>query len=85
MLENPAVKIVANKITTSSLVSGSLILVGGIVVWRLWSNQVLIQAKIKELSAELKDVKKLVADPNSTSDGKPEASLSSTFKKLFGL
>lgn len=79
MLDNPAFKIAANKLTNSSLVSGSLIVVGGILIWRLWSNQEQIQAKIKQLNSELQDVKKQVSDK----DDKSKSSFTSSIKKFF--
>ena len=88
MLKNTAIKIVTSKLAASKLANvpllpGSLILIGGLVVWRLWSKQAQLQAETSVLSDELQDVKNQVAEIKATSDGKSETSLSSTFKKLF--
>ena len=83
MLENTAIKIVTGKLVNAPLLPGSLILVGGLVAWRLWSKQMQLQAETSALSDELQDVKKQVAEIKVTNDGKSETSLSSTFKKLF--
>ena len=80
MLENTAVKLAATKLTNSSLVSGSLILVGGMVAWRLWSKQEHLETITKELSRELKGLKKQVAEISGNGEGKAKNSL---FKKLF--
>lgn len=62
MLKNTAIQITKAKLAGASLLSGSLILVGGYVVWQLWRNQAQLQTKTSELSNELKDVKKQVAE-----------------------
>ncbi len=83
MLKNTAIKIATSKLANAPLLPGSLILIGGLVVWRLWSKQLQLQAETSVLSDELQDVKKQVAEIKVTNDGKSETSLTSTFKKLF--
>ena len=83
MLKNTAVNLVTGKLANASLLPGSLILIGGLVVWRLWSKQVQLQTETSELSNELQDVKKQVAEIKATNDGKSETTLSSAFKSLF--
>jgi predicted negative regulator of RcsB-dependent stress response len=83
MLKNSAIKLTANKLANSSLLSGSLILVGGFVVWRLWNKQEQLQTETSKLSMQLKNVKRQVAEIKSTNEGKSDTPLSSTFKKFF--
>ena len=83
MLKNTAIKIATTKLANASLLPGSLVLIGGLVVWRLWSKQVQLQTQTSELSNALQDVKKQVAKIKTTNDDKPESPLSSTFKKFF--
>lgn len=83
MLENTAIKIVTSKLAHAPLLPGSLVLISGLVVWRLWSKQAQLQAETSVLSDELQDVKNQVAEIKAINDGKSETSLSSTFKKLF--
>ena len=83
MLKNSAIKITANKLANSSLLSGSLILVGGFVAWRLWSKQEQLQTETKKLGMQLKNVKREVAEIKATNKGESDAPLSSAFKKFF--
>ena len=86
MFENTAIKITTSKLASSSasLLPGSLILISGIVVWRLWYNQAQLQTKTSELSDELKYLKKQMADIKTTNkaDSGPAAPLSSSLKKM---
>jgi len=86
MFENTAIKITTSKLasTSASLLPGSLILVSGIVVWRLWYKQAQLQTKTSELSNELKHLKKQIAEIKSTNkeDSGPTAPLSSSLKKI---
>ncbi len=83
MLKNSAIKITANKLANTSLLSGSLILIGGIVVWRLWNKQEQLETETSKLSMQLKNVKRQVAEIKETKDGKPEAPASFSFKNWF--
>ena len=86
MLENTAIKITTNKLasTSASLLPGSVILISGIVVWRLWYKQTQLQTKTNELNNELKYLKKQIAEVKATNkaDNGSVGSLSSSFKKM---
>lgn len=65
MFENTAIKIGTSKLASSSaasLLPGSLILVSGIVIWRLWYNQAQLQTKTSELNNEVKHLKKQMTE-----------------------
>ena len=93
MVENTAIKITTSKL--ASLLPGSLILISGIVVWRLWYKQAQLQTKTSELNDELKYLKKQIAeikmaeikaaykaDKADKADNEPAAPLSSSLKKM---
>lgn len=80
MFKNTAIKIGTTKLASVSLLSSSLVLVSGIVVWRLWKKQTQLQTKTGELSDELKHVKKQVAEIKAGNE--ETSSLSSSFKKM---
>lgn len=83
MLEN-AIKITTSKLVSTSLLSGSLILIGGIVVWRLWRKQTQLQTQTTKMLDELTGVKKQMAELKVDRESE-EAPLSSSFKKLASL
>ncbi len=85
MLKNSAIQAATGKLASVSLLSGSLVLVGGIVAWQLWQQQKQLQTKTSGLSNELKDVKKQLAEIKIKASKKPTESLSSSFKKLASL
>ena len=80
MLKNSAIKIATSRLAGTSLLPASLVLVGGIVVWRLWRKQAQLQTETNELSNELEDIKDQLADIKT--DVESEDSLSSSFIKL---
>ena len=82
MLKNTAIQLAKSKLASVSLLSGSMFLVGGIVVWRLWHKQTQLQTQTNEMRDELMGVKRKMAELKV--DSKSEAPLSSSFKKLFG-
>lgn len=90
MFENTAIKMTTSKLasTSASLLPGSLILISGIVVWRLWRKQEQLQTKTSQLSNELKYLKKQLAEVKATNkatnkaDSGSEAPLSSSLKKM---
>ena len=92
MFENTAIKITTSKLasTSASLLPGSLILISGIVVWRLWYKQAQLQTKTSELNDELKYLKKQMAEIKMAeikatykkADSEPAAPLSSYLKKM---
>ncbi len=86
MFENTAIKLTTSKLasTSASLLPGSLILVSGIVVWRLWYKQEQLQTKTSALNKELRYLKKQIAEIKATNkaDSGPADSLSSSFKKM---
>ena len=85
MLKNSAIQAATGKLASASLLSGSLVLVGGVVAWRLWQQQKQLQTKTSGLSNELKDVKKQLAEIKIKANKNPADSLSSSFKKLASL
>ena len=91
MFENTAIKITTSKLasTSASLLPGSLILISGIVVWRLWYKQAQLQTKTSELNDELKHLNKQMAEIKMAeikatykADSGPIAPLSSSLKKM---
>ncbi len=102
MLKNHLLKLTSTKMASapllpSSLVPGSLFLVGGLVIWQLWKKQAKLQAQNSELSDDLTDVKKQLAKikaskaaskstaPLSDSLKKSAAPLSASLKKVSSL
>ncbi len=83
MLKNSAISFTASKLANSSLVSGSLFLVGGIVIWKLWSRQEQLQAEIKKLGLQMKNVKRQVKEIGETHQDKTDEAATSVFKKFF--
>ncbi len=83
MFENTAFKITTSKLasTSSSLLPGSLILLGGFVVWRLWYNQAQLQTKTSDLSDELKRLKKQIREIKATNKT-DSSSVVSSLKKM---
>ena len=86
MFKNTAIKITTNKLasTSASLLPGTLVIISGIVVWRLWYKQAQLQTKTSEMSDELKYIKKQIAKTKAThkADKESEDSLSSSLKKI---
>lgn len=80
MLKNSLIQIVSRKAVGTSLLSGSLVLVGGVVVWRLWRKQAQLSSQANELSEELEDIKDQLAEIETNSE--PEDPFSSSLKKL---
>jgi len=68
MFENTAIKITTSKLatTSASLLPGSLILISGFVVWRLWYKQAQLQTETSELNDELNVLKKQMAEIQAT-------------------
>lgn len=88
MVRNTAIQLAAGKLTSASLVPGSLFLLGGIVVWQLWRKQVQLQDQSNDLSTEIEDVKKQLARINKSSkaDGESVVHFSSYLKeKMTGI
>lgn len=96
MFENSAIKIATGKAISSStpFIPGSMILLSGYVVWKLWKKQTQMQEATSELSKELKIVRKQVAGIKVTTEKQSEkenkktgsehvAALSDSFKSLF--
>jgi len=83
MFENTAIKITTSKLASSSasLLPGSLILISGIVVWRLWYKQAQLQTKTSEFSDELESLKKQMTEIKATNKADSEP-LSSSLKKM---
>ena len=90
MIENTAFKMTSSKIasTSASLLPGSLILISGIIVWRLWYRQTQLQTKTSEISDELKRLKKQMAEievkATNKADSEPDTleTLSTSLKKM---
>jgi len=91
MFENTAMKITASKLssTSASLLPGSVILISGIVVWRLWNKQAQLQTKTSELDSEVKHLKKQMAEvkiaefkADYKANNGPAAAFSSSLKKM---
>lgn len=81
MLKNTAIKIASSKLASTSILPGSLILIGGIVVWDFWRKQAQLQTKTNELSDELEDVQEQIAEIKAESES--AAPLSSSLKKIL--
>ena len=89
MFKNSAVKIASSKfasaplLPSSSILPFSLLLLSGIVVWKLWRKQGQLQTQTNELSDELKNIKKQVAKIKTTE--KADTTLSPSLKKATDL
>lgn len=91
MFENTAIKLSTSKLASTSVASllpGTVIIISGIIVWRLWYNQAKLQTKTSELNDELKHVKKHMAEIKATNEetnkkvSEFESPISSSFKKM---
>lgn len=83
MLKNSAIQLVTNKLASTSLLPGSLVIIGGIVVWQLWRKQAQLSTETSGLSDELKDVKRQLAEIKEDSESADP--FSSPLKKLASL
>ncbi|RUM43404.1 MAG: hypothetical protein DSY80_05700 [Desulfocapsa sp.] len=91
MFENTAFKITTGKLAATPLIPGSvffpgsLLVIGGIVIWKLWRQQEQLQAQTSELSNELKAIKKKIAGIEQVKRAKTEsaAPLSSNLKNII--
>lgn len=79
-MRNFAVQIASRKLAGTSLLSGSFILIGGVVVWRLWRRQTQLSAEASGLSNEIKDIKKQLSEIEA--DSQSAEPFSSSLKKL---
>jgi ABC-type transport system involved in cytochrome bd biosynthesis fused ATPase/permease subunit len=76
MLENSVVQISTGKLLGASLLPSSLLLVSGIIIWRIWRNkQSRLQTKTDALNDELRQIKKQMADLQ-TANNKAESNKS---------
>ena len=66
MLKNTAIQIATSKLASTSLLSGSLFLIGGVVVWQLWRKQLQLQTKTNKLSNEFKEFKQQAVYTNAS-------------------
>ncbi len=65
MLENSVVQISTVKLLGVSLLPSSILLISGIIIWRIWSNkQSRLQTETDVLNDELRQIKKQMADLN---------------------
>ena len=80
MFKNSAIQVATSKLASTSLLPSSLILIGGVVVWRLWRKQTQLSNETNELSNELEDIKDQLAEIKT--DGESADPLSSSLKKL---
>ena len=63
MLENSVVQISTGKLVAASLLPSSMLLLSGIIIWRIWHNtQSHLQTKTDVLNDELRQLKKQMAD-----------------------
>ena len=63
MLENSVVQISTGKLLGVSLLSNSILLLSGIIIWRVWQNrQSHLQTEADALINELGQIKKQIAD-----------------------
>ena len=63
MLENSVVQISTGKLLGASLLPSSILLVSGIIIWRIWHNKhSRLQTKTDVLNDELRQIKKQMAD-----------------------
>ncbi len=83
MVKNSAIKLAANKLANSSLLPGSLILIGGLVAWKLWARQDELQIETRKLAMQLKNVKRQIAEIMDDQQKKTDESASSVFRKFF--
>lgn len=84
MLKNSVIKTASQKVAGTSLLSGSLVLVGGVVIWHLWRKQAQLSTETNELSNQLEDIKDQLAEMKTEgeSESESEVSFSSSLKKL---
>jgi outer membrane murein-binding lipoprotein Lpp len=63
MLENSVIQITTGKLVAVSLLPSSVLLVGGIIIWRVWhSKQTRLQSQTDELNDELSQIKQQMSE-----------------------
>lgn len=63
MLENNVIQISTAKFLGASLLPSSILLISGIIIWRIWRNkQSRLQTETDVLNDELRQIKKQMAD-----------------------
>lgn len=81
-------KVVSAPLIPSSLLPGTLFLIGGLVIWRLWHKQAKLQVQTSDLSDELKGMKKQITKIKEKSESKTmsgsAAPLADSLKKSVG-
>lgn len=69
MLENSVIQITAGKFIGVTLLPSTLLLISGIIAWRLWkSKQTQLQAETDDLNDEVQQMKKQLADLHVTNN-----------------
>jgi len=67
MLTNSVVQITTSKLIGAALLPSSMLLIGGLIAWRVWYNkQTRLQAKTDELNDELRQIKEQMSEFQST-------------------
>ena len=63
MLENSVVHITTGKLVSAIVIPNSILLIGGIILWRFWRNkQAQLQAETDELNSEVKHIREQMTD-----------------------
>lgn len=69
MLENNVIQISTAKLLGASLLPSSILLISGIIIWRIWRNkQSRLQTETDVLNDELRQIKKQMADLQTTNN-----------------
>ena len=85
MIENTAFKMTSSKLasTSASLLPGTLILLSGVIVWRLWHRQTQLQTTTSEINNELKRLQLQIAEIKATNKaGSGTETLTDSLKKM---
>ncbi len=77
MLENSVVQVSTAKLLGASLLPSSILLVSGIIIWRIWRNkQSRLQTETEVLNDELRQIKKQMADlQTANNNAEPDESM----------
>ena len=81
MLENSVVQISTGKLVSAIVIPNSILLIGGIILWRFWRNkQAQLQAETDELNNEVKHIREQMID-NQTANESPSNKVPTSSEK----
>lgn len=72
MFKNSVIQMTTGKLIGATLLPNSILLISGLVAWRLWSNkQTQLQTKTNELNSEIQQIKEQIAEIQTEKNRSP--------------